>query len=169
MTIIGLLGKAYSGKTTIAKQLETKGFKRLAFADQLKAFAKEYFHLTDEEIESKPPHVRTILQGLGSLIREQFDPGLFIEEVFNRIKYSGGSLFVIEDIRLEEEASFIKEIGGIVIKVECPDTPLRLTEGQQSHETEQIDAIPYDHLISANCGDINKLRAGIDEIVAEIR
>lgn len=168
MIIIGLLGKAYSGKTTIAKHLEAKGFKRLAFADYLKTLARGYFNLTEEDIQNKPPHVRTLLQGLGMLIREQFDPWLLMEKVFNRIKYSNGNLFVIEDIRLEEEAQFIKEMKAIIIKIECHNNPLRLTEEQQSHETEKIDTIPYDYLISANYGNINKLKAEIDEILGKI-
>gem|GEM_PF-2701036 len=157
MLVIGLMGKAYSGKSTVAKHLETKGFKRLAFAGLLKDLAQHYFKLTEEEIETKPLHVRTLLQGLGMLIREQFDPEIFINEVFLKMKYSGGNLFVIEDVRLAEEAEFIKSLGGVVARIDCPDSPHRLAEGQESHETEKIDAIPYDVRIIARYGDLKTL------------
>lgn len=166
MKIIGLMGKAYSGKTTIAKHLEKLGFKRLAFADTLKDIAIAYFNLTPEEVYiQKSELARTILQGLGSVIRDMFDEEFFIREIAMKMKYSGYDCFVIDDIRLAEEAEFIKSLGGAVIKVECPNSPLELTNDQQVHITEQIDAIPYDHLISAEYGCMAKLEEGIEAII----
>lgn len=166
MIIIGLLGKAGSGKSTIAKHLQSKGFRIISFADPIKELAREYFSLTTEEVyETKPPHARTILQGLGSFIREQIDENWIVNEAVMKMKYSENHKFVIDDIRLEEEAKFIKEIGGLVVKIECPDSPQSLTEGQKQHITEQIDAIPFDKLIHAPYGSVAKLTEGIEEIL----
>lgn len=165
--IIGLLGKAGSGKSTIAKYLQSNGFRVISFADPIKELAREYFGLTTEEVyETKPPHARAILQGLGSLIREQIDENFFINEAAMKIKYSDlqAQQFCIDDIRLASEAQFIKDLGGIVVKVECPDSPQSLTEQAQAHITEQIDAIPYDHLIQAEYGNLTMLYEGIKEI-----
>lgn len=168
MIIIGLLGKAGSGKTSIAKYLQAKGYRIISFADPIKELAKEYFGLTAEEVyETKPPQARTILQGIGSLIREQIDENYFIQEAANKIRYADlqAQKFCIDDIRLAEEAQFIKDAGGIVVKVECSDSPQSLTEGQKQHITEQIDAIPFDRLIHAPYGSVAKLTEEIKEIV----
>lgn len=168
MIIIGLLGRAGSGKTSVAKHLQAKGFRRISFADPIKELAKDYFNLTDEEIETKPPHARAILQGIGSLIRQEIDENFFIQEAANKIRYSDlqAQQFCIDDVRLPAEAQFIKDLGGIVVKVKCPDdSPQSLTESQQAHETEQIDGIPYDHLITAEYGNVAKLYEGIEEIM----
>ena len=170
MIIIGLLGKAGSGKTSVAKYLQLKGFRIISFAGPIKELAREYFGLTAEEVyETKPPHARTILQGIGSLIREQIDENYFIQEAANKIRYADlqAQLFCIDDVRLMAEAQFIKDLGGIVVKIECPDSPCALTEQAQAHITEQIDLIiPYDHLISAEYGNVERLYNGIEDILS---
>ncbi len=165
--IVGFTGKAYSGKTTAASYLEGKGFRRLAIADPLKELAIEYFGLTYEDVYiEKPAHVRTLLQGLGSLIREMFNENFFIEELINRIKYSDSVLFVIDDIRLPEEADIIRQMGGIVIRMECPDSPYELTNEQQAHKTEQGVSI-VDHVISAPYGDLVYIAQQVEVILSE--
>ena len=168
MIIIGLLGKAGSGKTSVAKYLQLKGFRIISFAGPIKELAREYFGLTAEEVyETKPPHARTILQGIGSLIREQIDENYFIQEAANKIRYADlqAQQFCIDDIRLASEAEFIKDLGGIVIKIECPDSPQSLTEQAQAHITEQIDVIPYHKLISAEYGNLTALYSEIEGIL----
>jgi len=167
--LIGLLGTAGSGKTTVAKHLFQKhGFRIFSFSKPIKEMAMDYFGVSYfEAYETKPQHVRTILQGIGSLVREELGDYI-LNEMLLRIKYSDADKIVIDDVRLKEEVEFIKELGGIVIKVEtsnafyCPDNPSELTESQKQHITEQIDAIPYDYLISAEYGNLAKLEEGID-------
>ena len=169
MKIIGLLGRAGSGKTSIAKYLQAKGFRIISFADPIKELAREYFGLTAEEVyETKPPHARAILQGIGSLIRQEIDENYFIQEAANKIRYADlqAQLFCIDDVRLMAEAQFIKDLGGIVVKIECPDSPCALTEQAQAHETEQINGKPYDHLICAEYGNVERLYNGIEDILS---
>lgn len=165
MILIGLLGKAGAGKTTIAQHLEAKGFQRISFAERIKKLAMHYFQFFQDDINNKPSDCRTILQGLGSLIREQFDENYFISEIYLKIKYSEHKLFVIDDVRLEEEAEFIKEMNGVVVRLECPDRPAELTENQNNHITEQVEGIPYDFRIYAEFGDIEALKRGIEGII----
>lgn len=166
-TLIGLLGKAGSGKSTIANHLlKEHGFRVFSFSKSIKEIATDYFNVGYEEAyETKPSHVRTILQGIGSFIRECIDEDYFLSEMLKRIKYSEAAKIVIDDVRLLSEAQFINELGGIVVKVKCPGLPYLLTEAQKNHETEQIDGIPYDHLLSAEYGNVAKLTEGIEEIM----
>lgn len=163
--IIGLTGQAYSGKTTAAKYLEGKGFKRIAFADPLKELAIEYFGITAEDaFINKPPQVRTLLQGIGSLIREQFDEHYFIQEMVNRIRYSDALLFVIDDVRFANEADIIRQMGGVLIRMECPNTHYKLTDTQQNHASEQTAALTVDCLICANYGHPEAIAAELEAL-----
>jgi hypothetical protein len=165
--IIGIAGNAGGGKTTAAKHLVEKyGFKRYAFADEIKYMAGLYFNVTEEEaFTTKPPHVRTILQGIGSLVRKVAGPTYFIQHVCNSILLDNPQRVVIDDIRLPDEALAIKELGGLVIRLECPDRPALLSGAHTAHETETlIDDIPCDQVLSINFGQICTLRAVFSEI-----
>ena len=165
--ILGIVGKAGSGKTTAAKHLvDYYGFTRMAFADEIKHMAVEYFGLTREEaFETKPPHARTILQGIGTLIRTQFDRLFFVQKLADRLHSSRAEMIVIDDIRLPEEADFVREIGGVVVRLECSDRETLLSGSPAEHETEiQIYAIPCDLIVSAGFGHLSLLKTSFSEI-----
>lgn len=70
MFILGLSGKARSGKDEVSKVLqETYGFKIYKFAGKVKQFAVDYFGVEPEETENKTKKSRAILQGIGSCVR----------------------------------------------------------------------------------------------------
>lgn len=72
MRIIGVSGKARSGKDEFAKMLcEAFGFKQMSFADKVKKFGIAYFGLTHQEAYvKKTPFSRRVLQGVGNSIRQ---------------------------------------------------------------------------------------------------
>jgi len=107
--IVGISGKARSGKDTFASVLvEEFGFKRFAFADPLKEFAKKYFKLSHEECYvTKTKYSRKILQGLGEMVRKEFDDRFWIRKLENDldtfINNVGNPKVVITDIRYRNE------------------------------------------------------------------
>lgn len=72
MRIIGVSGKARSGKDEFARMLcEAFGFKQVAFASKVKEWGMTYFGLTHEQAyvkRTKPS--RRILQGIGNSVRK---------------------------------------------------------------------------------------------------
>lgn len=48
--IIGLIGKAGSGKSTVAKYLNKKGYVEVALADPMKRFCRDVFEFSDEQL-----------------------------------------------------------------------------------------------------------------------
>lgn len=69
MRNISLSGRARSGKDTFAKVLiDNSGYKRLAFADELKRVASEYFYWDGE----KDDLGRTLLQHIGTEVGRSF-------------------------------------------------------------------------------------------------
>lgn len=165
MKLIGIMGKAYSGKSTAAKHLESKGFVRLAFSNEIKQLAIKHFGLSAADVfENKPPEVRDILQSVGMLIRE-IAPGHLLDAMSDNLEQYPDEDLVIDDIRMPDEAIYILGRGGKIVKVICPNSPHSLSRIQQAHETEvAVDLIPHDHLISAAFGDIERLKAEIERI-----
>ncbi|MBE0435691.1 MAG: deoxynucleotide monophosphate kinase [Methylomicrobium sp.] len=134
--IIGLAGKKQVGKSTAAKVLIDAGFHWFSFADPMKVFARDLlhaiglshevidYHMTyKEKIIPNLPNVtmRHLLQTLGTdWGRNMIHPDLWVFAASRAVMRSGiggnGSL-VFEDVRFENEASFIREHGGLVIHI----------------------------------------------------
>lgn len=148
MRLIGLSGAARSGKDTVGEFLEREfDFKRYAFADPLKRAAHEMFGLPLEQFYEGDREVvnefwgfspRQMLQLLGTeggrkVFREDIWTKRAEQEWINHQNYvqnfSGGGWvdyppgfrgMVITDIRFENEAKFIKDMGGFVLHIERP-------------------------------------------------
>lgn len=141
--IIGLGHQAQVGKDTVAGYLVEKyGFKRLAFADQLKLMALdlnpivEYgtFHptlhgLVDRlgwEEAKKEPSVRRFLQNLGVTVRDRIDPDAWANVVRRQIlagEQAGQINFVITDVRFPNEFEMLEDLGALLVKVTRNDRP----------------------------------------------
>lgn len=151
-TIIGLVGRAGSGKTTCATFLERHyGAKRKSFAGRLKLLAQQTLDFTDDQIwgnqqakEAIDPRYgfssRDFLIKLGHAAREILGPDIWCKACFLDIRASGPGLYVIEDVRYHNEALGILEHGGYLIKLECPDADTGVNPMAPSEKS--VDEIP---------------------------
>lgn len=130
--IIGLMGLAQSGKSTVAEYLEREhGFVRVRFAGPLKAMCHA-IGLSDREIEGEgkeKPHPllcgktpRYVMQTLGTewgrdIIGADFWIGLWRESVLASLD-EGAKGIVAEDCRFQNEADAIRSIGGKLWRIE---------------------------------------------------
>jgi hypothetical protein len=75
MKVIGIHAKARSGKDEFGSILkETYGFKPASFAMKIKGLAIQYFGQTPDEVfVNRTPNSRKILQGIGTMCREETD------------------------------------------------------------------------------------------------
>lgn len=130
-TIIGLAGRARSGKTTVARQLCAKGFHELAFADPIVDALTMIFDVPSEYRTSKKEHslpgfnfsYRKATQTLGTdWGRRMLDPDLWIQVLANRIQMvaDDSDCIVISDVRFENEAQWIRSQGGEVWHIVRP-------------------------------------------------
>ena len=157
MTIIGLSGKAGSGKDTIADYLvEHHNFTKLAFAGVLKQSMKILFDLSDQQLnDSKQKETidprwnktpRQLMQWLGTdILKYKIRHDFFIIHVKNKISKCKGNI-VISDVRFADEASSLKELGATIISIDRPGHKGTLNS---SHASEQFEFKP-DHLILNN-------------------
>jgi hypothetical protein len=132
--IYGFSGKMGSGKNYIAERIFIPMFEKmfpkrkvihLAFADQLKINCIVKYNLDRNNVYyNKPPRIRSLLQSEGT----EFGRNVYGNDIW--VKYTqewiylfetkGFTDFVITDMRFTNEAEFVKNNYGKLIRVESP-------------------------------------------------
>lgn len=178
--IIGISGKAGSGKDTAAKMLEVlyanpdisyedfanKRYKNFAdiqivhFADSLKETAQVLFRIGEWETNTQEGKkttinwigktVRELLQGIGQGLRDAIDPNLWVKILFANTE--DWSNYIIADVRYPNEVYAIKERNGILIRIDRKGAGA----GNHSSETALDDYKDWDVHIENN-GSIEDL------------
>ena len=129
--IIGFVGYKRSGKDTAAAclkaMLPSKQYPivvRAGFADEVKAEIAEALGSTVEYIEANKtrPEVRKLLQWWGTDLRREQDSNYWIKRLENKIAAiptlkDERHVFLVPDIRFHNEADWIRQQGGYLIKV----------------------------------------------------
>lgn len=132
MRLLGLTGKAGSGKDTAAIALRSLGFVRVAFADpirdMLRALGVSEEHMSGPAKEMPVPHLglsyRRLAQTLGTEWGRTLDPDFWIRVARERIACQlGHSPVVVTDVRFDNEARLIREMGGALLQIERPGIP----------------------------------------------
>lgn len=123
MKIIGLTGKAGSGKSVASQLLHDKfHYKRFSFADPIKNLAYEYFGWDGE----KGVRGRRLLQVLGTEAGRNYDPDIWVKKLRHMILdydrdqalFMEDTKIIIDDVRFDNEAGLVHELGGKVIRLE---------------------------------------------------
>ena len=178
--IIGISGKAGSGKDTAAKMLEVlyanpdisyedftnKRYKNFAdiqivhFADSLKETAQVLFRIGEWETNTQEGKkttinwigktVRELLQGIGQGLRDAIDPNLWIKVLFANTE--NWSNYIIADVRYPNEVYAIKKRNGVLIRIDRKGAGA----GNHSSETALDDYKEWDVHIENN-GSIEDL------------
>ena len=183
--VIGMIGRAGSGKDTIADYLcEKYEFKRMALADPLKESVKAMFMLNDTQVYNRVKReeplpefpdwsVRKLLQFIGTeLMRKQFDDAVWAKLIRERIKNEEEhSRIVVTDVRFPNEMEHLSmlniwnqyDISFIkTVREGCVGHNI----GLGNHESEQYD-LPADHTIDNN-DSIEKLYDKVDDVLMKI-
>ena len=172
--IIGISGKAGSGKDTAAKMLEVlyanpnisyedfanRKYKNFAdiqimhFADILKETVQALFGIGEWETGTQEGKkvtiswigktVRELLQEVGQGLRDAIDPNLWIKALFANTE--DWSNYIIADVRYPNELEAIKERDGVLIRIDRNGTGA----GNHSSETALDDYNDWDVHIENN-------------------
>lgn len=179
LKLIGVHGKARSGKDTIANHLvDEHGFVRTAFADPLKAASAVLFGwpveiaFSDEIKGYKSPlwdiTGRTAFQRLGDAMKIGFGTDFWIKRwacEYARLKDKHS--IVVADVRTNAEADMIRGLGGIILHLERRGAGLSGLEGMHSSEAGITFNRSTDLRIENN-GTLSELEDEINRIVAFI-
>lgn len=147
LKLIGVTGKARSGKDTVATILvEEHGFVRTAFADPLKQAAAILFDWPPELAfsDSIKEHLspfwnmtgREIMQKFGTeAMRGAFGEDFWVKRwVIEYARLSPKHSIVVSDVRTDTEANAIRDLGGIIVHLRRDSAGLAGAEGLHSSE-----------------------------------
>jgi hypothetical protein len=174
--LLGLSGKAGSGKDTVADYLvEKHGFVKMAFASVLKDGLKVLFNLTHEQLtvpELKETiderwgwTPRQLMQWFGTdILREHVRQDFFIVHMKRLMKEHRNRDIVISDARFADECKSIWDAGGEIIRIERPGY-LGTLSG--SHSSEQLRIELNKHII--NNGSKEDMYKEVDKLVSFYR
>ena len=166
MKVIAISGKAESGKDTIAKwlkqQLEEQNYKVMIihFADVLKFVCRQYFDWNGEKDE----YGRTLLQQVGTEMREKNNPNMWVDITRELIKGIGKEFdyVLVPDTRFRAEMDMLKnEFNAFALRVVRYDFDVnqnilmphvnKLTSEQKNHKSEcELDTYRFDYLAINN-------------------
>ncbi len=141
--IVGVTGKRRAGKDTFAGVLVREfGFRRVAFADALKAEVAVFLGLTAAELEVRKEDFRATLQEAGQA-RRRMDPRYWIKRVSAVVARHG--YVVVPDVRYLNEAQWIHNRGGLIVRVarEIPIGHNHLDTHSSETQQDRID-VDYD-------------------------
>jgi len=177
--IIGLSGLAGVGKDTVADFLvgtvengDNMFVQRYALADPLKKCAseafgiplKDFYNETAKEVTNNHWGLtpRYILQILGTEgFREHFGSDIWTRRADMVISQSVTDVFLVTDIRFNNEASWIKDIGGELVSITSPAMEL---SKKHEHSSERGISVTPDVVI-VNDGTLEDLERKVyDEI-----
>ncbi len=173
--LIGLTGRARSGKTTAAEHLaRTYLLEQYAFADPLRDGLMAIFNLdpTDFEGDRKEQPLgwldfspRQLMQSMGTeWARNTVHPDVWVKLAEQNLEYMTKALgavlgFVVSDVRFENEADLIRRRGGTIIHIFRPDA-----QDVNPHISEAGVAAHTDDLTLPNFGTVEEFLRSLDEV-----
>lgn len=169
--IIGLHGKAGSGKDFIANECLGDYFK-VALANHFKIdIVRKSIFTFDEVFNTKPSHVRHRLQQIGTEEgRDVYGPDVWCNalEAWMYLINTSNKIdkFVIADLRFDNEAEYVKSLGGVVVRIDSNRNRNGMDEKALQHSSEAgIREDLIDHVIINDIGtDIESLKWQINQI-----
>ncbi|MEU7168396.1 hypothetical protein AB0A70_27765 [Streptomyces morookaense] len=185
---IGIIGRARSGKDTVAARLvAAHGFRRMALADPLKdmalgidpmltpavrdgsalRLAEAVGRLGWETVKERYPEARRFLQRLGTEgVRHHINADHWVDVLLQEAgtTYRAGDLrpVVVPDVRFENEARALADHGFILWSVDRPGA------ADAAHESERL---PLNHgeLLINNNGTLAALHHQVDAAIEQTR
>ncbi len=180
MIIVGISGKAGSGKDTIGDHLvENYGFGKDGLSYPLKRtvqdiFSLEHDQMYDRVLREQPLEnwpgwtTRKLLQYVATeLFRDKIDENVWLKSLCTRLDKNPGS-WVITDVRFPNERVFFKNLYGdnfIGIRVER-DGHEGAPSGISGHASEKY-SVESDYVIN-NDGNLSGLYFKVDEIMMKL-
>ena len=178
--IIGISGKMGVGKSTTAMRLNEVLPRsiRYAFADLLKAEVSRLFgfppewcynrkeevinfhHMEEGESIPKEMTVRETLQWYGTDVIRAREPQRWIRQIVRTIReLHDYDYLIIEDVRFLNEAKFVKDSGGLLVRIEPYDGYIMPTKAVQHISETELDDFQGWNL---------KLRPGEGDVTASV-
>jgi len=175
--LIGICGKAGSGKDTVGHHLIRKyKFEQIALADPLKRLVKDVFVLDYDTVydrvlreqelpEWKGWSVRKLLQFIGTeLFRQNIESEIWVKSLWLRVKNNPDKNYVVTDIRFPNELQFFIDNGGQdFVSFKTVRGGCAGNVGITGHESEQYDLEA--NFTFENNGTVRDLYRNVDSVM----
>jgi hypothetical protein len=175
--VIGLTGRAGSGKSTVAQMLvHDHGFEHIAFADPILAMLMALFHeanvpsghATERDLkEALTPlghSYRRMAQTLGTEWgRQTLDSSFWVVVAARKLMplLQRGRPVVISDVRFANEAAFVRSFGAGLWHLRRPDI-----QPVAPHVSEQGVSVLQQDMVLVNHGTLQQLQQKVHEVLA---
>lgn len=168
--IVGFSGKKGSGKSTAAQALADHGFYVHSFAAPIKSMIRMFlgaYGLSESQIAAAEKNKEQAIDGIGLPYRHlcqtlgtewgrvQVHPDAWVVCAAQAV--SGLDDVVFDDVRMENEADFIRSAGGLVVHINRLDTK------QDAHASERGIAFKGRDIWINNFGTPGELHADVLE------
>jgi hypothetical protein len=168
--IIGITGAARSGKDTVADFiLAEQGGYRYGFADPIRdMLAAIGIDMSDpfwqahkeEPIQVLGVSPRRMMQTLGTEWgREMVHPNLWVILASNKLMKLGAGM-IISDVRFENEALWVRDLGGVIIHVQRDNA-----SKVEPHASESGITFEEGDILLTNNGTLDELQQAVKEII----
>lgn len=183
--LLGLLGRAGAGKTTVANHLEAEwAFEAIGFADPILAMVLTLFHeagvdsawATERVLKDQPTcelgvSYRRLAQTLGTdWGRRLMGHDFWLQVAAHKLRVARlhhGNV-VVSDVRFPNEAQWVLDEGGVLVRITRPGLP-PLPDDGSSHISERLaDRLPA-HVELLNGASITTLCDRVDDLVRSLR
>ena len=116
---------------------------------------------------------RQLMQKLGTdLFREKLHQSIpelnlrgktiWLWHLEKRIEMSSEDYIIVSDVRFPDEVDMIKELGGIIVKINNPNSSC-----VDTHISEMLDITEVDYIIE-NCGNLEYLKQQVHDLVSTL-
>ena len=162
---IAISGKIGAGKSTAAGiivdylkthdnwRINTLGIKRTAFARKIKDLSAYVFE-TEAEVQNSQEGKNTInsttgltygqlQQKIGSMFRENINPDFWINILFASL-HPEENIYIIDDLRMRNEAAALKERGAIMIRINGDPAGINMASTRDKNHPTETDLDNYD-------------------------
>lgn len=174
MKLIGLSGKMGSGKSTIVQCLKDITLEEKVLVVKLAGplyDIQEYVYRRISQVHQRPESFikdRKLLQWIGSEWgRDTIGTNLWVDlfrfEVLALHKKYPHAIIVCDDVRFDNEAEAIKDLGGKVVKVTSTlnEKRIDMAAGISNHQSEAGINLDYVDYIIENNGSKDELRESL--------
>jgi len=176
-----LAGKKLSGKDTVADMLEELAkkdgwtVKQFAFANAVKRELADACDVTVDYIEKHKNMFRLGLQWWGTEFRRAMHGDKYWIKQLNFAMEQEGlgqfdkHIYIVTDVRFKNEYDYITKLGGLVVRVERPETltcrdwlPWNIIKKSRDNHVSETDLDNHSfRAIIVNSGTIDKLRQDV--------
>lgn len=180
MILLGICGKKYSGKDTMADYLVANyGFEKRTFAGPLKDACRDLFLFSEDQLHN--PRLKEVvdprwnlspraaLQMVGTdWMRNRFQKNFWVDRMRFDLVENPNARVVISDVRFENEKDLVLALGGQVCTVSRYSVRRELFPVEE-HESETH----MDHFVGSlpsilNNGSVLQFHQKIDEYIVQV-